>query len=95
MIKKMGIREITKNFSAIDRYDYIEIEDKKTHQIKGIIVSGRYVNEIRDIVRKVIEEKKKKEIDEILRFAGIADGDTTNLSEKELRIIHAKKYTDK
>ena len=54
---KMSIREITRNFKDIDKYDYIEIEDKKTNTIKGIIVSGKYLDEIRAIIKKVIEEK--------------------------------------
>ncbi len=94
MIKKMGIREITRNFSIIDEYDYIEIEDKKTHKIKGAFISGKYLDDIREVVRKIIEEKKQKEIDEILQFAGIASGDTKNMSEKELREYHAQKYAD-
>ena len=95
MIKKMGIREITRNFSVIDKYDYIEIEDKKTHKLKGIFISGKYVEEIKNIVKKIIENKKKKEVEEILKFVGIANGDTKNMSEKELREYHAKRYSDK
>ncbi len=95
MIKKMGIREITRNFSVIDKYDYIEIEDKKTHKLKGIFISGKYVEEIKNIVKKIIENKKKKEVEEILQFVGIANGDTKNMSEKELREYHAKRYSDK
>jgi len=40
---KIGIRELVRDTSILDRYDYIEIEDKKTHKSKGIFVSGKYV----------------------------------------------------
>ncbi len=30
MTAQLGIREITKNFSILDNYDYVEIEDKKS-----------------------------------------------------------------
>ena len=33
MTAKMGIREVTRNFSSLDKYDYVEIEDKKTNKI--------------------------------------------------------------
>ncbi len=32
MTKKIGIREVTRNFSILNNYDYVEIEDKKTHK---------------------------------------------------------------
>ena len=41
------------------------------------------------------KDKKKKKINELLKFAGIADKNATNLTEKELREIHAKKYSNK
>jgi len=92
MTKKMGIREIIRNFSVIDRYDYIEVEDKKTHKIKGIFISGKYLDEIREIVKKIIEEKKKKEIEEILKFAGIANGEFGEKTFQELKAEKRKKY---
>jgi len=88
---KMSIREITRNFKDIDKYDYIEIEDKKTNTIKGIIVSGRYLDEIRAIIKKVIEEKKKKEIDEIMKFAGIATGEFKEKTFQELKAMKEEK----
>ncbi len=70
MTKRIGIREVTRNFSILDEYDYVEIEDKKTHKVKGIFVSERFL----DDVREFLEEKKAKEIqeqlDEISRFVG-------------------------
>ena len=70
MTKKIGIREVTRNFSILDEYDYVEIEDKKTHKVKGIFVSEVYL----DDVREFLEDKKAKEIqkqlDEMSQFVG-------------------------
>jgi hypothetical protein len=70
MTKKIGIREVTRNFSILDEYDYVEIEDKKTHKVKGIFVSEKYL----DDVREFLEDKKTKEIqeqlDEMSQFVG-------------------------
>lgn len=52
MTTKMGIRDITRNFSILDKYDYVEIEDKKTHKIKGLFISDKYVDEIKKILTK-------------------------------------------
>ena len=43
MTAKVGIRDIVRNFSMLDKYDYIEIEDKKTHKIKGMFISDKYI----------------------------------------------------
>ena len=70
MTKRLGIREVTRNFSILDEYDYVEIEDKKTHKLKGMFVSEKLL----DDVKKFLEDKKAKEIqeqlDDIKRFAG-------------------------
>jgi hypothetical protein len=70
MTKRIGIREVTRNFSILDEYDYVEIEDKKTHKVKGIFVSEKYI----DDVREFLEDKKTKEIqeqlDEMSQFVG-------------------------
>ena len=70
MTKRVGIREVTRNFSILDEYDYVEIEDKKTHKVKGMFISEKLL----DDVRKFLEDKKAKEtqkkLDEIKKFAG-------------------------
>jgi len=70
MTKRVGIREVTRNFSILDEYDYVEIEDKKTHKVKGMFISEKLL----DDVREFLEDKKAKEIQEkldvIARFAG-------------------------
>jgi hypothetical protein len=35
---------------------------------------------------------KQKEYDEIIKFSGIADGDSENRSSKELKELHSKRY---
>ena len=47
MTKKIGIREVTRNFSILDEYDYVEIEDKKTHEYKGMFISSKYAKEFK------------------------------------------------
>jgi len=59
ILSKELLIEITRNFKDIDKYDYIEIENKKTNTIKGIIVSGKY-DEIRPLIKDVTEKKKTK-----------------------------------
>lgn len=72
MTKKMkiGLRELARNTKLIDEYDYLEIEDKKTHTPKGIYVSEKYS----EFIKNHIEAEKQKRIQEHLeiieKFAG-------------------------
>ncbi len=92
---KLGIRDITRNFSILDNYDYVKIEDKKAHKTKGFFVSQKYADE----VKKLLEKKKRK--DKIEKFNKlmeyISDFEIEDrfkdLSVKEIRAkITQKKY---
>ncbi len=89
MIEKVGIREVMRNFKILEKYDMVEIEDKKTKKLKGLFISEKWAKELKNSIEKLIKEKKQKELDEIMQFAGIADGDTQNLSAKEIRKMRA------
>jgi hypothetical protein len=66
MTKKIGIREVTRNFSILDEYDYVDIEDKKTHEYKGMFISSKYAKEF----KKFLDEKKQEKLDRLRQFAG-------------------------
>ncbi len=67
---KVGIRELARNSNILDGYDYIEVEDKKTHEYKGLFVSPKYAEEF----KRFLEEKEAKaiqeQLDEIMQFVG-------------------------
>ena len=58
----IGIRELVKDTSLLDKYDYLKIEDKKSHKLKGIFISSKYAKDIEEF----LEKKKQKEIKEKL-----------------------------
>ena len=66
MTKRVGIREVTRNFSILDEYDYVDIEDKKTHEYKGMFISSKYAKEF----KKFLDEKKQEKLDRLRKFAG-------------------------
>ena len=82
---KIGIRELVRDTSILDRYDYIEIEDKKTHKSKGIFVSGKYAKDI----EKFLKEKEQKEIEEKLEafrnIVPLPEGFLTNESIQSIK----------
>ena len=54
----IGIRELANNYSILDGYDYVDIEDKKTKEYKGIFISSKYANEYKEFLDN---KKLKKE----------------------------------
>ena len=81
----MSIRELTRNGSMFGEYDYINIEDKKSHEYKGVFISSKYADIVKDFLKKEIIKDKKNKLDDIMPFAGIMDGETNNLSMQELK----------
>ncbi len=94
MTKRVGIREVTRNFSILDGYDYIEIEDKKTHQLKGVFISSEFLDEVKDYIEKKIEEKKRKKISKIMQYAGSVEIDD-RFKDKDIKEIKKMIAMDK
>ena len=81
----MSIRELTRNGSMFANYDYINIEDKKSNEYKGVFISSKYADLVKEFLEKEIAKQKKKKLDDIMQFAGIMDGDTDNMSIQEIK----------
>lgn len=88
----IGIRDLVRNSKIIENYDYVEIEDKKTHEKKGLLISPKYADEFKKLLDKKISQAKQAKVDRIMQFAGIADGEFTNLTSKDIKKIKADKY---
>ena len=93
MTMKIGVRDLARNSNILTGYDYIDVEDKKTHEYKGLFVSANHAEMVKKFIDKKIRQKQQSELDEVLQFVGIADGDSNNMSAKEMRIAHASKYS--
>lgn len=66
----VGIREIARNSNILDGYDYVEVEDKKTHEYKGLFVSPKYAQEFKKFLDEKISKEKQEKIDRLMKFAG-------------------------
>ena len=85
MTTTMSIRELTRNGNMFSQYDYIDIEDKKSKEYKGVFIPSEYADKVKEFLIKEIEKEKKRKVNEIMQFAGIMDGETQNLSIQELK----------
>jgi len=87
MTMKVGIRELARNTNILDGYDYIEVEDKKTHEYKGLFVSPKYADEFKRYLEDKIAANMQEQLNEIDRFAGSIEIEErfVNLTDKEIR----------
>jgi len=51
-------------------YDYIDIEDRKSHEYKGVFISAKYADEVKDFLEKKLAKEKKEKLDRIMKFSG-------------------------
>ncbi len=61
-IMRIGIRDLIRNSNILKDYDYVEIEDKKTKQFRGVFLSEKMAKEF----KKYLEEKRQKKIQDKL-----------------------------
>ena len=92
MTTTVGMRDLVRNSNILQDYDYVDIEDKKTHEYKGLLIAPRYADEVKKLLEQKILDEKQKELDEIMKFSGIADDDSENMTAKEMRAAHAAKF---
>lgn len=91
----VGMRELARNSNILDDYDYVDVEDKKTHKYKGLFISPKYADEFKSYLIKKQAKEKKQELNEIMKFAGILSGESENLTSKEIKESKKVKYFDK
>jgi hypothetical protein len=93
MTTTIGIRELARSSAVLEQYDYVNIEDKKTHQRKGLIVSNQYADEVEQYLKKIIAKKHQQDINDIMQFAGSCtiDEKYKNMNSRELRRARALK----
>lgn len=92
MNTNMSIRDLTRSGKKLADYDYIDIEDKKSKEYKGVFVSSKYADEVKHFLDKKLANEKKQRLDKLLKFIGIANGDTNNKTIQEIKSDKIKRY---
>ena len=92
MTTTLSIRELTRSGKILLDYDYIEIEDKKSHQYKGLFVPDRYAEEVKELIDKKSLLFKEKQKALLLKYAGIADGDIGEKCIQKLKTDKKNRY---
>lgn len=94
MTTTIGLRDLARQTNLLDNYDYVDVEDKKTHEYKGLYVSPKYADELKAYLEQKINAEKQEELDAMMQFAGILDGETGDMSAKEIKSSKKDKYSD-
>jgi hypothetical protein len=85
MTIKVGIRDLVRNSNILDGYDYVEVEDKKTHEYKGLFISPKYADEFKAFLEDKISKEQQAKLDRMMLYAGKGDiekrFDTLNSSQ--------------
>jgi len=93
----MSIRELTRNGNMFGEYDYIDIEDKKSHEYKGVFISAQYADDVKKFLDKKLAKEKQAKIDRLMQFAGTVQIEEKfkHKNAKELRkMIAEEKYSE-
>jgi len=88
MTTKIGIRDLVRNSNILNKYDFVEVEDKKTRKLKGVFISADLAEEF----KKFIEEKKRKKVEAKLKaFNSITPLPSGTLTDKNIQKIKSNK----
>ena len=85
MVTSMSIRELTRSGKELSKYDYVDIEDKKSNTYKGVFVPLAHAAKIKEYLNGLLDQEKAYKKQKILEFAGIMNGETENKKISELK----------
>ncbi len=66
---KIGIRDIARNVNILNEYDYIEVEDRKTHEYKGLFIAPKYAEEFKRYLEEKLANERNGKLDRLKRYA--------------------------
>ena len=85
MTKSMSVRDLTRSGSELFDYDYIDIEDKKAHEYKGVFVPRQYAEDVKKFLDEKLEIERNNKLNAIMKFSGMLNGETQGKSIQELK----------
>jgi hypothetical protein len=95
MTTTVGIRDLIRKSKILEEYDYVDVEDKRSHTYKGLFVSPKYADELKSYLKKRIKEEKRKAIYDVMQFAGVMTSEFGEKSVQELTEEKRKKYEER
>lgn len=81
----MSIRDLGRSGPRLQEFDYIDLEDKKSHEPKGVFIPERYAAEVRNYMEEKLKARGEARVASVMAFAGMLDGETKGQSIQELK----------
>ena len=85
MTKSMSVRDLTRSGSELFDYDYIDIEDKKAHDYKGVFVPRQYAEDVKKFLDEKLEIERNNKLNTMMKFRGMLNAETQGKSIQELK----------
>lgn len=86
MTKSMSVRDLTRSGSSLFDYDYIDIEDKKANEYKGVFVPRQYAEEVKKFLDEKLERERNDKLNAIMKFSGMLNGQTDGKTIQQLKV---------
>jgi len=94
MTVRVGVRDIVRNFNILENYEYVEIEDKKTHTPKGLFVSAQFMDDVKKFLDEKIIADKQQKLALLMPFVGMVNGEFGELDTQQIKAMKKDKYND-
>lgn len=85
MTKSMSVRDLTRSGSVLFDYDYIDIEDKKANEYKGVFVPRQYADDVKKFLDEKLEQERTSKLNAMMKFSGMLNGQTDGKTIQELK----------
>jgi hypothetical protein len=87
MTTRMSVRDLTRSGSTLFDYDYIDIEDKKANEYKGVFIPRQFAEEVKAFLNTKLSQERKANVDAMMKFSGILNGETGDSSMQTLKAL--------
>ena len=86
-MRTIPISEIQRNIHKLDKFDIVEIIDKKRNKVKGSFLDERY----KDLIEKILKEKERKNEKKLRELEALG---SYSLGGSNIEDIKEKMYDD-
>ena len=88
---------MARNANILDGYDYVDVEDKKTHKYKGLFISPKYADEFKRFLEDKISKEHQDKLNRLMKYAGKGKVDERfdGLTSSQLLLHHPNTSTFK
>ena len=85
---KISIRELSRKVKDLAKYDFVDIEDKKSNQYRGVFISPKHAKDVKRFLESKLKKEKNDRLKRVMKFLGMAKGE---FGDSTIQSIKSKK----